>query len=199
MKLDDLKAEWQSEIATEENTQNLAATISLLAVQTSKLDKSIKRRDIAEIFVAVLLLPFWVYLLFNSASLLQSIGALVWIFCCIFIPYKLLTAKKITPLRNDSMIAFLEIEKEKVNKQKKLLETIFWWYILPCLVGIVLVYAGASVDESGLPIVNQTMLIYFSICGLMAVAVYFFNHYAANKKFQPLLDNINDRLKEMKE
>ena len=198
MMLDDLKAGWDSEMKKPVKHEQLATVLEILQRETCKLDKSIKRRDILEVSIALLLIPVWGWKLVYSVSLMQSVGLWVAILACLFIPYKLIKAKKVNVQKNDSILSFLLIEKVKLEKQKKLLESVALWYILPLMVAIILITAGATVDSLGIPQLTLQLKIYYSFCALLSVGVYLLNKRAAKKRFKPLLDKVNYRIKEIK-
>ena len=198
MMLDDLKAGWDSEMKKPVKHEQLATVLEILQRETCKLDKSIKRRDILEVSIALLLIPVWGWMLVYSVSLMQSVGLWVAILACLFIPYKLIKAKKVNVQKNDSILSFLLIEKVKLENQKKLLESVALWYILPLMVAIILITAGATVDSLGIPQLTLQLKIYYSFCALLSVGVYLLNKRAAKKRFKPLLDKVNYRIKEIK-
>lgn len=197
MKLDDLKNSWKAEMEQSSNEQDLPQVIDSITKATTKLDKSIKRRDLLEISVALLLIPVWTWKLFYSASVIQSIGLWIAILACLFIPYKLIKAKQVDSAKDDSVLAFLTVEKSKLKSQMKLLETVAVWYIAPLFTAIILITAGASVDDLGIPIINQALVIYYCFCTLLVVGIYWLNKRAAKKQFAPLLDNVERRIQEL--
>ena len=197
MKLDDLKNEWKNEITQLADKQNVSNVIESLEKEATKLDKSIKRRDFLEISIALLLIPVWTWKLFYTASLMQTIGLWIAILACLLIPYKLLKAKQVDARKDESILAFLNTEKNKLEKQKTLLESIAIWYITPLFTAIVLITAGATVDASGIPQITEQLAIYYSCCVLLVVGIYFLNKRAAKKQLAPLLDNINTRIQDL--
>lgn len=197
MKLDDLKQDWQQAITTKSTPDDLTEVIDMIEQQTSKIDKEIKRRDFLEIGIALLLIPVWVLGLINSASTMQSIGCIIAIVACVYIPYRLTSAKKVDVKKSDSVKDFLIQEKQKIQQQKQMLESIVWWYIGPLTVAIVLITLGANVNESGVPQISGNMHWYYICVGLLMVGVYFLNKLAAKEKFGPLLKNIEQRLSEI--
>ncbi len=199
MKLDDLKQDWQETIVKPATTDDLTEVITMLEKQTTKIDKEIKRRDILEISIAILLIPVWIYGLFTSAGTIQTAGFILAILSCLYIPYKLIGAKKVTSSKEASIKTFLESEKQKVSQQKQLLETIVTWYIAPLTVSIVLITLGATVDASGVPHLNDYLAKYYGFLMLLVVGIYFLNKRAAKKKFGPLLENIEQKLTELKQ
>jgi len=197
MKLDDLKQDWQNNITQVSAPENLTEVINMLEKETSKIDKEIKRRDFLEISIAVLLIPFWIFGLFISKGSIQSVGFIIAIASCVYIPYKLISAKKVTAPKLSNVKAFLEREKQKVAQQKQLLESVVWWYIAPLTTSIVLITLGATVNELGIPSMNDHLYTYYGFLGLLIVGIYFLNKRAAKKKFGPLLTNIEQRLAEL--
>ncbi|RHW77892.1 hypothetical protein [Colwellia sp. RSH04] len=197
MKLDDLKKDWQETIEKPSTTNDLTEVITMLEQQTTKIDKEIKRRDILEISIAVLLIPVWIYGLLNSAGIMQSTGLIIAILSCIYIPYRLLKAKKINAPKDTNIKAFLESEKQKLSQQKQLLESIVTWYIAPLTISIICITLGATVDASGVPHLNEQLITYYGFLGLLVVGAYLLNKRSAKKKFEPLLRKIEQRLSEL--
>jgi len=197
MKLDDLKEGWKTEVEQAGEQQDLSSLVESLEKETIKLDKSVKRRDIIETSIALLLVPVWAWKLFYSASVLQSIGLWIAILSCLYIPYKLLKARQVETAKDDSLLAFLSVEKIKLEKQKQLLESVATWYISPLMLAIILITAGAKVDEAGIPLISQQLMVYYFFCAILTVGVYFLNKRAAKKKFAPLLDKVNQQIKEL--
>lgn len=194
MKFDDLKQDWQQTVEDSESPENLTEIINMLAKQTTKIDNEIKRRDFLEIGIAILLIPAWIYGLTISAGLMQTTGLIIALITSVLIPYKMLKAKKVTPLVADNHKSFLQTERQKLKQQKQLLEQVVWWYIAPITTSIVLITLGATVDPNGIPSVNDQLLTYYGFVSLLVVGIYFLNKRAAKKKFDPLLTQIEQQL-----
>lgn len=197
MKLDDLKQDWQQAIETESTPDNLTEVIDMIEQQTTKIDNEVKRRDFLEIGIAVSLIPVWIWGLLNSASTMQSIGLIIAIVACMYIPYRLISAKKVYAMKSGSVKDFLVQEKQKIQQQKQMLESVVWWYIAPLTIAILLITLGAKVNEQGIPQIPSGMYWYYACVGLLVVGVYLLNKRAAKNKFAPLLKNIEQRLAEM--
>lgn len=197
MKLDDLKQDWHKTIKTEPVSNDFGKVISAIEKETNKIDKEIKRRDFLEISIAILLIPFWIYGLTISVSSMQTIGCVVAIGASFYISYKLLAAKKGTTEKSDNIKEFLLQEKQKLSKQKRLLETVAWWYISPITLAILLITLGSNVNDAGIPQIPSNMYWYYISLVLLVVGVYGLNKRAAKKKFGPLLSNVEKRLSEL--
>ena len=199
MKLDDLKVGWKAEVEQTHESRDLSGVIHSLEKETSKMDKAVKRRDFLEIGIAICLIPVWAWKLFCSASVIQSVGLLGAIVACIYIPYKLLKAKQVDAAIEDSVLAHLVVEKSKLENQKKLLESIAVWYISPFLMAIILITAGANIDEMGIPQISEQLVIYYGFCALLVVGIYLLNKRAVKKQITPLIDKVNQQVKELTE
>jgi hypothetical protein len=197
MNFDALKTQWKSKTDNDCNRDELKLALQRLQTETKKIDRSVMIRDVLEISASVVLLLISCFGILNASSVIQSIGFGIWIFTCILVPYKLVKAKINPDIKSDCMKAYLNNEKIKLHKQKRNLETVAWWYILPCLLGIIFVSSGTHVNANGFPIIDQSLLIYLIGCIFGAAFLYFLNRHAAEKKFQPLIDKIDDRLSDI--
>lgn len=197
MKLNDLKESWNDKVDETDNQLDYTKVITSIEKDTTAFDKKIKRRDILEISIAVLLIPVWSWTLFHSASVMQSVGLLIAIAACILIPYKLIKAKQVDAPKDTSILAFLQVEKLKLENQKQLLESIVLWYISPIMIAIFLITAGGTVNDAGLPQITNKLAIYYGCCVLLVVGIYLLNKRAANKQITPLLDAVNKRIEEL--
>ena len=197
MKLDDLKQDWQQAVKPSPVGEKFDEMIKMLEQETNKVDKEIKRRDWLEIGIAILLLPVWIYHLPNSESTIQTVGLICAIASCCLVIYTLHKAKQVEKPKDTSVKAFLETEIDKVKNQKVMLESIVWWYIGPLSLSIVLVTLGANVSETGVPIVDRGLVIYYGFLGLLVIGTYLLNKRGAKKKFGPLLEKLERRLAEL--
>ena len=197
MMFDDLKLEWKNEIAQQNHNVNLAFSSEPLEKEANKIDKLVKRQNIIEITTSILFLPAIVYFLLNSENAIQSTGYFIWIYVCLITPYKLIKARQFKVDKNNSMESYLQIEKQKTIEQLDLLSTFIWWHIIPILVGLILVSAGSTMDATGTFHISFSLKIYYSLCTLGSIGIYFYNKRMADNKFKPLLDKINQRLNEI--
>ncbi|WP_448566455.1 hypothetical protein [Thalassotalea ganghwensis] len=194
MKLDDLKSEWQKSIEGTAAPEKITQVIENMIKETNKVERELKRRDILEITIAMFLIPCWGYGLINSSGIIQSLGFIIGILTSVMISYRLIMAKKVEPAVDESQYAFLVMQKQKFVQQKQLLENVFWWYIAPIGLTILLVTLGATVDESGVPRLTEHLTYYYAVVTFFGVGVYFLNKQAVNKKFRPLIENIDRQL-----
>ncbi len=199
MKLDDLRIVWSKEVESEVSDSSISNVLSMIESETGKMDKTIRRRDLLETTTALFLLPVWFWKLFDSPSMISTLGLIVLILSCIFIPVKLWKSKQVGNRLTGSTRDFLESERVKLENQIGMLSSVFWWYLLPLSSGIFLFSLGVKVDINGAPIITNGLLVYYMICFIFMVLVYYMNKRSVNKKFIPLLQQINSQIKELDE
>ncbi len=197
MKLDDLKKDWNEKISTTDSKEDIKELSTMLAQKIDTTNQQIKRRDTLEIGIALVLIPVWIIGLFFSVSTLQSIGFIVAIASCIYIPYKMIQAKQVDAPKNNSLREYLLSERQKILMQKQMLESVHWWYLTPLGLSIALISLGANVTESGFPVFTTGKVIYLIFVVVLYVGIYFMNLSASKKKFTPLLENVDNKLEDL--
>jgi hypothetical protein len=197
MKLDDLKQAWQEEVKVLDNKPELAQALEGLETQTNKIDREVRFRDYVEISIAMIIIPVMVWRLYTAHNVVEFIGLLILLLACIYVPYKLLSAKKVKSSKLNSVKSFLTVEKQKIEAQIKLLSTIASWYLAPLSVGILLGFTGAQAEEVSQIVFTSDMFMYYGAVIGLSVLVYFYNKQTVAKKLQPVLDNLNARLNEL--
>lgn len=94
----------------------------------------------------------------------------------------------------ENYLIYLEKNKEYLQKQKELLDNIFWWYIAPFLFCIVLFVIGISGDS------NHTSWIIATLAGAGVIAMisYIINKRASKTEFDGRISKIENLIKTMK-
>ncbi|RZM85430.1 hypothetical protein C3B51_00390 [Pseudoalteromonas rubra] len=197
MKLDDLKQNFEQQIQSSSSEAKLTLQVDELKAKTKKYQRDIKVRDFMEISISLLLIPVWLYGLSISVNWMQSLGCVLATLTSLYIPYKLLKARRLTPTKNDSLRAYLHQEQQRLAQQKQLLETIVWWYIAPVFVSVMLITLGANMDDEGVIRLESHMQVYYLLVLLGMVGIYFWNKRAAEKRFGPLLARVEQQLNEL--
>ncbi|MCG7534354.1 hypothetical protein [Pseudoalteromonas sp. OOF1S-7] len=197
MKLDDLKHNFEQQIADSSAEAQLALQVDELKAKTKKYQRDIKMRDFMEISISLLLIPVWLYGLTISANWVQSSGCILATLTSLYIPYKLLKARRLLPCKEDSIRAYLHQEQQRLAQQKQLLENIVWWYIAPIFISVMLITLGANMDDEGVIQLKPHMQLYYLLVLLGMVGIYFWNRRAARKRFGPLLERVEQQLNEL--
>ena len=199
MQLDELKSAWAEEVKVLENKPEIGSAIDALEEETQKFDRTVKRRDFLESFIAFCLVPFWIYRMFDANSWVEMTGLVVLTLACLFIPFRLRKARHYQASKLTSIKAFLELEKQKVLAQMSLLGSVLVWYLAPLYLGIVLVSTGARVDESGDFVITEMLVYYLAFVTVFFGVIWVANIRAVKKKLQPILDKIEGRLTELEQ
>tara|TARA_R110002033_G_C3774339_1_gene228593 strand:+ start:49 stop:552 length:504 start_codon:yes stop_codon:yes gene_type:complete len=158
-----------------------------------RFHRTIKYRDLMETIPGIIIIPIFVYIAYTIPFTLSKIGAIWIILSIIYIIIRLQKAKKIRPGSfTETYRDYLIKTKEYLFIQKKLLDTVIYWYFSPIAIGIVLFSIGAINNIKDL-LVNLGGLI------VLGIIVYILNKRAIKKQITPRLKKIDELLKVMEE
>lgn len=183
---EELKALWHSGgVAVQINTKKLSATISQ---RLGTMQRDMRRRDRREIGAAIVLVPAFAAMavfMQHTAARAGAILGLLWSVACVIILYR---AAKSRP--SDTGLPYrqhlLQIRVYTL-RQKRLLDTALWWYVLPFVASCSLIFISFSWWHGVL-----------TVFGLGAV-VFWLNKRTASTYFTPLLQDINKELLSLEE
>lgn len=176
---EELKNIWQN------NKQPYPIKDNQIILESSKaafedLERKIKLRDNRETIVAIILIPVFIAVAIRTEPLLSKIGAFLVVLSCLWIIYKLRTVKKYKQIDFTlPLIESLYHQRKYLNEEKKMLDNVLYWYIIPTAVPLQLYFVG--LEQYGMAIA------YLPLLGF----IYYLNKYAVKKKFTPLLTKID--------
>ena len=136
MNIEDLQKVWQSQDAGAKVTINVDLVLKEVRRNQQQFRTTIYSRDVREVGVCALMTA-----LFLGWGLRWHWWSLYLLsFCCFFVGAfflvdRLLQRRK-QPVRNDPLQACIQDSLLQVNHQIWLLKNIFWWYLLPILIGL---------------------------------------------------------------
>lgn len=197
MKLDELKQAWQDEVKVVEGQPDLSGAIDALERETDKIDRQVKLRDFIEIAIALIMVPFWIWRMNDAVHPMELAGLIDLTLVCLFIPYKLIMAKKVKASKLNSVRSFLVVKKRKIEGQIKLLGSIVNWYLLPIALGLIMLRAGHNMGKVDPVTVDLASLLYFAGGVALCLLVYFLTKREVKTKLQPVLDKLNKRLAQL--
>jgi len=136
MNFEDLQKAWQSQDASAKITINADVLLKEVRRNERQFRATIFCRDVREVGVCALMavgfLGWGIHRQWWSLYLLS--------FCCIFVGAFFLldrrTQRRKQPAKSDSLQACIENSLFEVNHQIWLLKNVFWWYLLPILIGL---------------------------------------------------------------
>lgn len=135
---DELKKLWQQQ-PLRKPEMSPEQLVSAMQKQTSQLRRTVVARDLRELMAcAVVAVVFGIFYFTLSRTLLSRLGDLIVIGSSIFTAGKLVQARRKNPPApaGATVLEALRAELKAVRAQSQLLGSIFWWYLLPPMIGI---------------------------------------------------------------
>ena len=209
MNLDDAKALWSSDPDFPDpdssdhepaDSDRSAKTLSdseilhLVQTQSDAYDRQIRQRDWTESIAAALVALFFGALAWLESSVLVTAGALLIVAGCVFIPWHLQRTRTrfAAPKAAEPVKQRLLRERDKVDAQIRLLQSVLWWYIAPVLSGLLLVTVG----DNGW---STFTLVYGSVVIAGAIGIYVMNQRAVRTDLRPRRERLRELLEQVKE
>lgn len=185
MTFNELQKTWQKDTARSKLT--IDSDTLLVEVRRNKkcFESAVFWRDVREVGVSFVVAVFLLY---------QSVKLNLWslylpVLACIFVGFFMVidrvVQKKKLPKLSDPLAGCIKISLIQVEHQIWLLKNIFWWYLLPFIIGISLFWGHGGWKARS----NPTALIFIGGCfvGLIVIftGVYYLNQYAVRKELLP--------------
>lgn len=191
---DELKKMWQSApqqefvqfINSKENLKDMNAKIQ-------KLDRAIEWRNLREITVAVLLIAVFLRTFFVAESGLLKLGSGMVVLGILFIIYKLVAARLSRKLPDVSVSIREQLEHSRtyLSTERKLLDNILYWYILPITIPCIIM------------VISYEWQIWAKVGYILIVGCIMFFAYRLNKKgtkqFDEPIRELNEAIKQLEE
>jgi hypothetical protein len=171
----------------------------ILDMQTNldRFHRAVKIRDLTEIGAAILVIPIFVYQVYAIPFPLSKIASGLIVVWVVYVIYLLRRAKKHKPGNyTETYIDYLHKSRKYIGVQKKLSNTILYWYILPSSFAAILFIIGGHV---GGRIDTRSLIIMILGIVVMGVGIYLWNKRAIRKFIIPKQEKIKELLKVMKE
>ncbi len=189
---EELKKIWQGASDEAQIQFNKSKLLIEMEQKIQRFDEKIKRRNNLEIIGTILLIPVFTAIAFHTHYPVSKAGAILVVCFGIFVIFKLLhTRKKKKNIDyTNSLKQQLIATKTYIEHEKKLLNTVLYWYILPPFVGCILFWAGMPMNPWKL-----FGLITFAL--LLSCFIWFVNKRAVTRDVNPLIEQIETTLKEL--
>ncbi len=191
MQLDDLKNSWEKEIAMKSNLTDFGN----IRRNVDKFDLRAKASWMIELFACAVvviftMLAWFVWLPTKELNLLFHVGMLAMIVSSVFVGWKIISARRVSTTDDWTFSAKLNIQIEKREKEVKLLNTVAYWYLTPILSAVFIASYGGYAHRTGSYIPDAGLWIYWAICIVSYIGIYFFNQYKVKTKVQPILNQL---------
>ena len=190
---DELVHIWQSSPKVEQIKFEKSRLMIDVQSSLDRLQKSWKYMELREIIAALVVIPIFIHRAYISTEFLTKIGAMWVVFSAIYIIFRLRNVKKHkSNTFTETYLNYLYKTRKYLNIQKKLLDTVLYWYFLPIAIGIVLIFAGTIKDMK---------VLFLNVLGLIVLGgiIYFLNKRAAKKQVVPRLKKIDELIKVLEE
>jgi len=191
MKLDDLKAAWQQEIHQSVRMEGPSMTTTLSDVK--KIDRDVRFRDFWMIFA--LAMGAGLYLIFGwltqeKVDWLSRLGILVFIVATTVTSVALLRARSVTRSDDWTLRSRIEIEIEKLEKQRRLMNRVSYWFLLPMLIANGISVLGGQHARTGSLAPDASAIAIFAACGLVYGLTLWWVRRETNRKWTPVLTRL---------
>lgn len=178
---DELKNLWQHQPLRNPNVSE-AQLISAMQTKTTQLRRDLRARDLRELVacaVVVIIFGFFFFTVYRTP--ISRFGDLLVIGGAIFIAWKLVHTRRITPPAppGATIVESLKAELNSVRAQSHLLGSVLWWYLLPLTGGVLIATWGLQAN------LHAKVPVTLVIIGVNAF-IYWLNQWARAKQLLPL-------------
>ena len=180
----DLQALWQSQ-----PPDGSVIALNLIRQMAEDLDHRVARRNRREYIAAAVVVAVFGWQMFTSPSVLLSIGAGLTIAAVIAVVYMLHLWGTAQTLPSDlALTSALEFHRVQLERQRDLLRSVWWWYLLPFVPGVVVMVIGRALAQPE----RMVQIIAWSI-GMIVIMV---GGNVLNRRAAARIQRRIDRLKE---
>ena len=188
MKLDDLKAAWKEEIDQSVRAEGLPMTAIMDDVK--KINREVRFRDFWMIFG--LALGALGYLIFGwltqeNVDSLSRLGVLVFIAATTVMSVALLRARSVNRSDDWTLRSRIEMEIEKLEKQRRLMNRVGHWFLLPMLIANGISLLGGHHARTGSLVPDASGMAIFASYGLVYGFTYWLVRRETKRKWDPVL------------
>jgi len=182
---------------------NIDSDLLLKEVERNKkyFEALIFWRDVREIGASLLLFLFFLY----YGVKCDMWSSVVLAFFCIAVGGFMIVDRRIQkrkhPKINGTLLSCIEGSLTQVKHQIWLLKNIFWWYLLPPGIGIVIFTIDVGCSFNDLP-GNEWVIHFFRsflIIFLFFAGIYLLNQYAVRKGLKPRKEELETLLQSLKD
>ena len=187
---------WQSSPRQERIKFEKSHLMIELQSSLNRLDKKIKYRDLIETAAAIVVVPIFLFTAYNVPHTLSRIASVLIAFWAIYVIFKLQKAKKNQPHRlSDSYLDYLRQMRLYLKDQKKLLDEVVYWYILPFMAFVLLFMIGfINLPDDWIHMVKPGIL-----CVGVGILAFVLNKRAVKKTIVPRLKKIDELIEVLQE
>jgi hypothetical protein len=192
MKLDDLKAAWKQEIDQSVRVDGMPMTTIMSDVK--KIDREVRFRDFWMIFALVmgtlLYSIFGWWLTQEKVDWLSRLGVLVFVGATAVTCVALMRARRVTRSDDWTLRSRIEMEIEKLERQRRLMNRVGYWFLLPMLIVNAISALGGYHARTGRLVPDAPGLAIFASCCLVYGFTYWLVRREIRRKWDPVLERL---------
>ena len=189
---DELKKIWKSSSQVEKVKFEKSRLILEMQSSIENVNKKIKSRDIMETVASLIVIPTFTYYAFIMPYLSTKIASILIVIWAFYVIFHLRRIRKLKPSEyTDNYLTYLKKNKDYLQNQKKVLDTVLWWYIAPflfCLGLFVIGFLGVPGKENW---IIKTLLIGV----IISLIIYFTSKKYSRKEYESRIHKIEDLIK----
>ena len=185
----ELKALWQKQEWQPPASFSDTELLARMNAKMRRFDRDIFWRDLRELAACGFIFCFFGQYLFQSASTLLHAGAALLVAAGIWIAGVLMISRRRRkPLPPSApMREFISAQRSKIGRQRSLLTSVLWWYILPIYIGVALFVFGSGADL-------RFKIAFVAFYSFLCLFIYWINQRAVRKRLSPLQNELDQLL-----
>ena len=193
---DELIKIWQSSPNQERVKFHKSRLMIELQSSLDRFHRTIRNRDLTETIAAITVIPIFAYYAYIIPHTLTKIASVLIGVWAVYVVIRLRKARRNKPgAFTESYQEYLYKTREYLIVQKKLLDTVLYWYLLPGFVLILLFLMGFI----GIPEKHTYIIRTGTFAFVLGIFVYFLNRRAVKKHIAPRLEKVDELIKVMRE
>jgi hypothetical protein len=157
-----------------------------------KFYRRIRRRNAVEYVACVVVVVAFTAYVFVLPHVLQKLGSAMIVLATFYVAWQLHRRASAEPPEKAGTMPLLAFARAQMLRQRDALRSIFWWYILPFIPGLVVMSLGNGLDPelaaNGPPIWVRWLV--FAGMGAVLAGVWWLNQYGA-RKLERRIDEID--------
>ena len=188
MKLDDLKAAWKQEITQAVRVEG--PSMATIMSDVKKINREVQFRDFWMIFalaMGALLYLIFGWLTQENVDSLSRLGVLVFIGATSVMCVALIRTRRVTRSDDWTLRSRIEMEIEKLEKQRRLMNRVGCWFLLPMLIANGISLLSGHHARTGSLVPDASGMAIFACCILAYGLTYWLVRREAKRKWDPVL------------
>jgi len=191
MKLEDLKVAWKKEVDLSFRAEDLS--MKAIMSDVAKIDRSVRFRDFC--MISAMVLGASLYFIFGwltqeRVDWLSRFSVLAFIAATAVMSIALLRARRTTRSDDWTLRSRLETEIERLEKQRRLMNRVGYWFLLPMLIANGLSSLGGYHARTGTYVPDAFGIVFYAGTAVLYGFTYWLVRREVKNKWQPLLGRL---------